>query len=610
MLHVAFRLIAVVGLAGLLLGGAPVRSVSGATAPLSTGWSSVNMGPPASYKGPISLPFFVVRGGPGLVAISAAAGGGNTPSVWVSADGRAWQYKPLDRQSFTNVMRIAAPALGKHDLVMVGTAQGTPSSGRARLPQGVVWTSTTGLSWRQIPTAGKVFGGASLNSVTAGGPGYVAAGTVQTQASPTPAINYRAAIWISSDGMHWQASSAVQRAAFITDVAAGGPGLVAVGFAYSAAGHPPAPAIWTSVNGRSWRRLSLGAEFSMDGGIDRIVRGQNVLLALGHDAPAGGLQHQIVWTSRDGLHWRRVATDPFAIGHSPPAITALGSGFAAVGEYDNVPTLWWSADGSRWTPVVGSDVFGGGLTSLANAVPWRNGLLVVGEHSDPPIISSSPSARVISSKGVAWLWTPGTPNAPHPNWAATDPQWFRLRLADLGPRFIPRGASYGIGCELIPDFRERALAQTRFRPAVAPVGDTTDCKRALAALEGSLTYYFNFGYGASNLYGPEPEVTGFAVLAQDAAQSRAAYQWGGGIVLAGDLNENTHIPHPVGNVQIADSGTLYSIATQNFGTAYAVVWRAGRALGMVEVVGVPGDAKARAIALARAQWQHWKTAAR
>lgn len=613
MLHVASRLISIVGLPGLLLAGALAPAVSSAAVPLSTGWSSVDMGPPASYRGPVSPPFYVVRGGPGLVAISAAVGGGNAPSVWVSADGRNWQYKPLDRPSFANVSRLSAPALGKHGLVMVGTAQGAPSSGHAPLPQGVVWTSTTGLSWQRIPTPGTVFQGASLSSVTAGGPGYVAVGTVQTRPSPTPTTNYRSAIWVSSDGARWYPASDAGprfRAAFITDVAAGGPGLVAVGSAYSAAGRPQAPAIWTSTNGRSWRRLPLNAPFGKGEGIDRIVRGHNELLALGYDTPARGLHHQIVWTSPDGLHWRRAATDPFGVGHSAPAVTALGSGFTAVGQYDNAPTLWWSADGSWWTPAAGSDVFGGGLTALANAVMWRNGLLVVGEHADPPLLSSSPAGRLTASKGVAWLWTPGAANAPHPNWAATDPQWFRLRLADLGPRFIPRWASYGMGCELIPDVAERAEAPTRVRPAVDTGFDRTRCERALAALEGSLAYNFNFGYGAANLNGPEPEVTGFAVLARDAAQSRAAYQWGDGIVIAADLNLNAGNPHPEGNVKVADGGTLYSIATRGFGTAYAVVWRAGRALGMVEVLGVPGDAKARAIALARTQWNHWKAATR
>jgi hypothetical protein len=79
--------------------------------------------------------------------------------------------------------------------------------------------------------------------------------------------------------------------------------------------------------------------------------------------------------------------------------------------------------------------------------------------------------------------------------------------------------------------------------------------------------------------------------------------------MAGDLNENVGTPQPAGNVKMAEGGTLYSVATQGFGTAHAVVWRAGRALGMVEVVGLPGG-KARAVALARAQWRHWKAAGR
>jgi hypothetical protein len=61
---------------------------------------------------------------------------------------------------------------------------------------------------------------------------------------------------------------------------------------------------------------------------------------------------------------------------------------------------------------------------------------------------------------------------------------------------------------------------------------------------------------------------------------------------------------------MAQGGTLFSIGTEHYGTAYAVVWRAGRALGEVEVVGVPGDVKAQAITLARREWQHWRAAGR
>jgi hypothetical protein len=338
--------------------------------------------------------------------------------------------------------------------------------------------------------------------------------------------------------------------------------------------------------------------------MDHIVAGRHELLALGHDA-AQSLPHQIIWTSRDGLHWRRVATNPFGILTQPPTITALGSGFVALMQYDNEPALWWSANGSRWKLVAGAEVFGGGFTAVSDAVAWRNGLLVVGQTSSPLVLTTSTTAPVISSRPTAWRWTPGAPNAPHPNWTATDPLYFRLHLADLGPQFIPRSAplsaGYGMACDLPPDFP----------PALAPGFDRTRCTRELALLDGSIAYNFNFGLlvpSYSNLYGPE--VTGFAILARDAAQARAAYRWGGGLVIAGDLNMNDDDPQVLGTVKMAQGGTLYSIATQQLGTADAVVWRAGRALGMVEAVGLPGDLRARAITLARVQWRHWQAVGR
>jgi hypothetical protein len=333
--------------------------------------------------------------------------------------------------------------------------------------------------------------------------------------------------------------------------------------------------------------------------MDHIVAGRYELLALGHDA-AQSLPHQIIWTSRDGLHWRRVATNPFGILTQTPSITALGSGFVALVQYDNEPALWWSANGSRWAEVAGADVFGGGVTMISSAVPWRNGLLVVGQTARPPVVTSTP--HPIIGKPTAWLWTPGAPTPPHPHWAAADPLWFRLRLADLGPRnvplpagygFIPLDAFYGMPCPtLVPD----------------PDHLSARCKREQALLGGSLAYGFTFGLSSSS-YGPE--VIGFAILARNAAQARAAYSWGGGLVIAGHVTVTEDgVPQPQGNVRMAQGGTLYSIQTQHFGTTYAVVWRAGRALGEVEVVGVPGDVKARAVALARVQWHHWQAVGR
>lgn len=57
---------------------------------------------------------------------------------------------------------------------------------------------------------------------------------------------------------------------------------------------------------------------------------------------------------------------------------------------------------------------------------------------------------------------------------------------------------------------------------------------------GSMAYNFGFGYGASNLYGPEPEVVGFAVQTRSQAQSRAAYRWAGGHYLAEEAPEETY----------------------------------------------------------------------
>jgi hypothetical protein len=84
-------------------------------------------------------------------------------------------------------------------------------------------------------------------------------------------------------------------------VVAGGPGLVAVG--YEADGIEKNAAVWTSVDGLTWRRVRRGE--AVFGGPDDQVMGNSGRRSgsgrrLGHDE-SGGDWDAAVWTSVDGL---------------------------------------------------------------------------------------------------------------------------------------------------------------------------------------------------------------------------------------------------------------------------------------------------------------------
>jgi hypothetical protein len=88
-------------------------------------------------------------------------------------------------------------------------------------------------------------------------------------------------------------------------VAAGGPGLVAVGTDSSS--DDGAAAVWTSVDGITWSRVA--HDEAIFGGTGRqamhaVVAGGPGLVAVGTDWPTDDADG-MVWTSVDGITWSR-----------------------------------------------------------------------------------------------------------------------------------------------------------------------------------------------------------------------------------------------------------------------------------------------------------------
>jgi hypothetical protein len=136
----------------------------------------------------------------------------------------------------------------------------------------------------------------------------------------------------------------------LVDVVAGGPGLVTAGFF----DRGPQAAIWTSVDGFSWR---LAADFPVTDGTlaDTIAAGPHGLLAGGIDG-----RKAAVWRSADAVAWAQVDGGAAFVDHvAPLQITALvdeGDGWVAGGYLGTFAgplraAFWHSNDGSRWLRV-------------------------------------------------------------------------------------------------------------------------------------------------------------------------------------------------------------------------------------------------------------------
>ena len=248
------------------------------------------------------------------------------------------------------------------------------------LPVGWVWTAATVQAVAGRP-------GGLVEAVTAGGPGFVAVGRGCINVGESPACE--GAVWTSTDGREWARAPASDAtdigATFPTsgpelgmyDVAAGAPGIVAVGYA----ARPDMQAtIWFSPDASSWERIPLGPDGPgtapddpMGIRVEAVTWDGTRFVVVGADRTdlsgrslGKAKARAAVWTSSDGLSWARVPhTADLKVGGfvdtlEDPATGGMfdvisgPAGLVAVGSVCNVPpagcqpAVWTSADGTTW----------------------------------------------------------------------------------------------------------------------------------------------------------------------------------------------------------------------------------------------------------------------
>jgi len=287
----------------------------------------------------------VTVGGPGLVAVGHSGEG--TAAVWTSVDGVTWSRVPHDEAVFGDAGEIDAGAggIGMESVTVGGpgfVAVGGPDWWDTGDQNAVVWTSVDGVTWSRVPDDEAVFGGTGpqrMMSVTAGGPGLVAVGYDEFFQDS------EAVVWTSVDGVTWSRvphDEAVFGGGYMTSVTAGGPGLVAVGT--GASDTDGDAAVWTSVDGVTWSRVPhdnaiFGGQGEQQmwsvtaGGPGVVVVGMEGYCDSSECMPSPNGYVPAVWTSVDGITWSRVPHDEDVFGeaNSVQSVTAGGPGLVAVG---------------------------------------------------------------------------------------------------------------------------------------------------------------------------------------------------------------------------------------------------------------------------------------
>ncbi|MGH2464396.1 MAG: hypothetical protein ACRDGI_02960 [Candidatus Limnocylindrales bacterium] len=288
---------------------------------------------------------------------------------WRSTDGSTWTFTG-GFPAQTLLSAVAANG-GRYEAV------GRDGNGAT------AWTSTDATTWQKETGPAFSTSPLRLTSITPWKGGFVAGGYKGNEF-----FSADAALWISADGLTWRLAndSPSFKNARVWGVAAGATSLVAVG--QTGATDQPGPAIvWTSADGLNWTRGPDGPVF--EGGRMRAIASVPSIgfVAVGEDL-AGDTG--IVWVSQDGRTWRRAPTDPIfgrvGIQVRIYAVTAGPSGVVAAGTLDagvqyGEAAIWTSADGLAWKRVVDGPEF---LDNEVNAVTrWNDHVVAVGDRGAP-----------------------------------------------------------------------------------------------------------------------------------------------------------------------------------------------------------------------------------
>jgi len=181
-----------------------------------------------------------------------------------------------------------------------------------------------------------------------------------------------------------------------TDVTAGGPGFVVVGWDLDR-GRRPVAASWISVDGLAWQEhlveLGLGDTWGAVGGpgFHAVAASGAALIALG---PVG------IWRSTDGVSWER-AVEPQAVNVRLHDVAWGPAGFVAIGPAGGPDAETWRSDNGReWQAAPASQALSGFCPGMIAGGPL--GYTVIGSDcGDPerPVI-------VTSVDGVSWTRAP------------------------------------------------------------------------------------------------------------------------------------------------------------------------------------------------------------
>ena len=275
--------------------------------------------------------------------------------VWTSLDGYSWTQEP-DSAQFgggrpTAIAALASTVLifGIGGLCFPDACSGLPPNGGT-----IVWSSSDGHAWQRLAGTGLENGAVSGVAVVDGG--VVAVGYVADDGSKPDTDEFSnptdAAVWLSSDGLHWDLVQGLPVADSLSWIRSFGSNLIALGSKGS-----DSLVAWTSDNGgKSWSEGDAISDYwtsvavAPDG---RIV----VVTDTNADSIDG-----VVYARPDpiGGNWKHLQPTVMN-GYRPVQVVSAGASFVTFGwtshrdgalAVDDEQRAFESADGVDWSPAV------------------------------------------------------------------------------------------------------------------------------------------------------------------------------------------------------------------------------------------------------------------
>ncbi|MEO3774174.1 hypothetical protein [Micromonospora sp. B9E7] len=345
------RVITVLGLFALALsgcdgpaapsGGEPTTAAAPATRP---NWQPLTLpAPPGGAGRPVVRDATSCAGRWFVVGGVVDAEGGTRPAAWTSVDGASWTVLPVRPDSFygrQNVFLSVACRDAKAALI------GAKVGGAHGYPRVSTWRQVADGTLVEVQASFETYGGptaVNVSRLTAGARGWLivgnrSAGAASWVGSPD------AAEFALVEGAPELASDAVG-VTWAFDSVATSSGWLAVGGLLPAGRIDRDPAVWSSPDGRSWRRTVLpgGSEYEE---LQRVVLVGGVPVAVGLRGSTFGAWRQ------EAAGWVAAGAFGRRAGAGVPAVASLVSSgdrlFAAVVDGAR-HSVWVSADrGGSW----------------------------------------------------------------------------------------------------------------------------------------------------------------------------------------------------------------------------------------------------------------------